>query len=54
MSFRRPVDFGLRSTVCQLVISTWADLFCPVRFNKAGPWGGRGEEAEGERRTKFE
>ena len=35
-------DFGLRS-FGQLVISTWAEIMCPVKFNKAGPWEGGGE-----------
>ena len=38
--------FGLRS-FCQLVISTWVEILCPVQFNKAGPWGGGGSRREG-------
>ena len=37
-------DFGLRS-FCQLAISTWVEILCPVKFNKVGPWGGGWEEA---------
>ena len=48
MSFRRP-----ERSICQLVISTWAEILCPVKFNKAGPWGGRGEEAEGGEEDKI-